>query len=1089
MNIVFWNIEGLRKRTNVDFLKFINKFDIIAMYETWTENCLEINNYRKFEKNARKREGSRRGRMAGGLVMYLKNSIKNAQEINNKMEEVLWIKMNHKSVVLLIGVVYRQPDQSKYFNANFFQQMQEEIEDMKIKFPDAELIVGGDFNSRVGVETEIIEINVEPNAAGEGMQYYNLPDRKNKDIVQNTNGKKLIDLCKSCDLIISNGRTKGDELGEYTFISPQGKSCIDLILITPILFNMKYDLQVGERTESSHFPITVKLEDVNNIEQNEENCKKYVRYKWREDKKETFINRHKSEKVKYKKNKINQLLEKSDTNEVINEINMLIEYLGEEMKIKTKKSNKRDWFDLECKRKKEDLKKKLRKFRKQNIGIEEYLEHKKEYKKICNKKKDDFIKKKVNEIVSAAIEKKEKEFWSLISSSSGRTRSYKICNEIAPQTWIDYYKKLFDRDTEVRIQENVIGVVSDENLDKEIETYEIGNAIRNMRDNKACGIDGLPIEFFKNVIEDIEFAEIFKKLFNKLKNEKKWPKVWETGIICPIFKQKGKSNEPNNYRPITLLPVFSKIITKILSNRLKEWLEVKKKQSILQAGFRMKFTTVDNLMVLNTIVQRTLKKKRRKLYACFVDFEMAFDSINRDKLFYKLRKCGLSDNFVSIIECIYKNVICCVKMDNDYITECFTSRKGVRQGCQLSAILFNIYLSDLNEYIGEDCHSPCIKKYEVPFLQYADDLVILSESPIGLTRALRRLDQYCKEWDLAVNINKTKIIIFSKGNKISKKYKWYSDGKEIEIVNNYKYLGINLAQNGKWGIQIDEAIKKGKRLLGLVRKRMFQLKTNNNVKVMEKVFFSMIQPAMIYGCEVWGEDDKIERLDTVIKSLAKELLGVSRNVPGEAALGEIGWIKTKYIIKKRQILYYYQLKQCKERVLQRECLKEMKESVENNKSIFKVEEIWEENGKKRKMKRRLEEIIWNYQKKDWETEIKIKPTLELIGRLGYKKEGQEYVRLFDKEYRRVFTKFKLGNYVWESKKREDGTRVCCLCNGKEDYNHIIKDCIMLKEERDKIEFLANGEGDVNCVNSLNENEMKQLILFINYWNEMRKSLL
>ena len=156
-----------------------------------------------------------------------------------------------------------------------------------------------------------------------------------------------------------------------------------------------------------------------------------------------------------------------------------------------------------------------------------------------------------------------------------------------------------------------------------------------------------------------------------------------------------------------------------------------------------------------------------------------------------------------------------------------------------------------------------------------------------------------------------------------------------------------MAQNGKWGIQIDEAIKKGKRLLGLVRKRMFQLKTNNNVKVMEKVFFSMIQPAMIYGCEVWGEDDKIERLDTVIKSLAKELLGVSRNVPGEAALGEIGWIKTKYIIKKRQILYYYQLKQCKERVLQRECLKEMKESVENNKSIFKVEEIWDENGKKR----------------------------------------------------------------------------------------------------------------------------------------------
>ena len=69
---------------------------------------------------------------------------------------------------------------------------------------------------------------------------------------------------------------------------------------------------------------------------------------------------------------------------------------------------------------------------------------------------------------------------------------------------------------------------------------------------------------------------------------------------------------------------------------------------------------------------------------------------------------------------------------------------------------------------------------------------------------------------------------------------------------------------------------------------------------------------------------------------------------------------------------------------------------------------------------------------------------------------------------------------------EEGTRVCY---GKKNYNDIIKDFIMLKEERDKIEFFANGEGDINNFNSVKENEIKQLISFINFWNEMRKSLL
>ena len=95
------------------------------MYETWEEECVAINGYNKFQKSAQKKEGLKKGRKAGGLVVYVKTSVKKVEILSNGMNEVLWLKLNAENIMLLIGTVYRQPSQSNYYNERFFPQLLE----------------------------------------------------------------------------------------------------------------------------------------------------------------------------------------------------------------------------------------------------------------------------------------------------------------------------------------------------------------------------------------------------------------------------------------------------------------------------------------------------------------------------------------------------------------------------------------------------------------------------------------------------------------------------------------------------------------------------------------------------------------------------------------------------------------------------------------------------------------------------------------------------------------------------------------------------------------------------------------------------
>ena len=181
-----------------------------------------------------------------------------------------------------------------------------------------------------------------------------------------------------------------------------------------------------------------------------------------------------------------------------------------------------------------------------------------------------------------------------------------------------------------------------------------------------------------------------------------FPEKWSYALISPIHKS-GDKNKPENYRGISLQPILSKIFASILSIRLKSGCASYNVIGEEQTGFRLPRSTIDNVFCLQTIVQKYLRKKGGRLYATFVDFEKAFDRVNRKILWDKLNFQHASSKMIKMLKSMYASVQACVKTPSG-LTGSFNCPVGVKQGCILSPLLFCLFLNDLQNFISSGSH-------------------------------------------------------------------------------------------------------------------------------------------------------------------------------------------------------------------------------------------------------------------------------------------------------------------------------------------------------------------------------------------------
>lgn len=948
LNILSLNCCGLNSKLKCpEFLELINRYEIIGLQETKTDDAdtyIEIPGYTLFFHN---RNCLSRYR-SGGIALVVKNTllpyVKIDQNRNRKLALFFTIskeifRQNHFIEDIHCAVVYIPPQGSKYTLEDPYLELQEEI--FRYCEGSKHVLLFGDFNSRCKnipdyvVYDEFIsdihgmrDLYEENNSMLHMFHLCNVPlSRKSVDKSVNNYGYYLLDLCKNHDLFLLNGRLGKDYVNPR--LTCKNKSTIDYFISSAPVFPVLQNLEVHEFSDlfsDAHSPVALTLKvNYESPARNTESKTDTQRCNlWNPTKSDNFVDSIDILKVadielrldSLKDNVANGVSE-TGLNDVVNDICALFSESAKNTfgykKTSTvnKTSPDKPWFNVKCKQARNLYHKTRYMYNKYKTDFYKSILKivSKKYKKTLSRHHTSYKNKKINKLRSMKYSN-PRGYWRIINSDK------KSCTtEATVENFYEYFKEMNDEknhsETEINIdlsngyETNDIAEIE---LNQQITESEVLSNIKTLKNNKAAGFDSVINEHIKSTAHIL--LPVYTKLFNLILDSCVIPESWTIGIIQPIFKNKGNPKLPENYRPITLLSCFGKLFTSIINNRLQKFAEKYNIIDASQAGFRKKHSTTDNLFILKSLID-IVQSQKKKLYCCFIDFQQAFDSVWRVGLWQKLISNGVKGKCFRLILNLYKDIKSKIKTVAGS-SEFFDCRKGVRQGENLSPFLFTIFLNDLECFLRSK-HIDGVKiDYDLEdasfylkllVLLYADDTVIFSENKDDLQHALSEFENYCHTWKLTVNTSKTKIVIFSKG-RCNKNIQFKFQNETIEVVEQYKYLGIYLGRSGSYAVAKKHIAEQGnKALFALIRKtRNLNLPYDIQIDLFEKT----IKPILLYGSEIWGYGN-IDIIERVQLKYLKFIFNLKKTTPSYMIYGELGIMPLAVDIQTRIISFWAKL--------------------------------------------------------------------------------------------------------------------------------------------------------------------------------------
>ena len=437
-------------------------------------------------------------------------------------------------------------------------------------------------------------------------------------------------------------------------------------------------------------------------------------------------------------------------------------------------------------------------------------------------------------------------------------------------------------------QHNLTG--TDHILNDPIQFSEVESVVKNIKNNKACGPDYIQNEVLKN--QDI--LHILHKLFKYMFSHGCLPSAWKKAIITPILKSSLKDPYiPLNYRGISLLSNIGKAYTVILNKRLITCLENNNLLCEEQNGFRPKRSCEEHIYTLTSIVRNRLGMGQAT-FAAFIDFQKAFDWVNRDILLNKLREYGITGKIFTSIKNLYTQTNAQVKLNQNF-TEPFLTTSGVRQGDSMSPTLFNIFLNDLikelkEQNLGINIHERCVS-----ILAYADDIVLLAPDQDKLQKMPNIMFNWCYKHRLIINSDKSQIRHF-RNRRNSQTNKVFRLGEvEIKIVEKYKYLGIILDEYLNYNITAETLCSSASRALGALHSKTRNLK-NCTYHTYSHLFSSGICPILHYSSSIWGYKQFLKCQNVQNKAI-RHFLGLNKFSPNLMLIGDMAWTPSHILIK------------------------------------------------------------------------------------------------------------------------------------------------------------------------------------------------
>jgi hypothetical protein len=262
-------------------------------------------------------------------------------------------------------------------------------------------------------------------------------------------------------------------------------------------------------------------------------------------------------------------------------------------------------------------------------------------------------------------------------------------NIIKEEQWLQYYKQLWNDDAIDNIEN-----------EQDNHNYEVGGtdpitkdklecASNASKNRKATGMDNINMELLK--YGRISLTLQLLHFINMYCIKCEIPNEWTIAIVKPLFK-KGDRSDCSKYTGISLLMAGYKVYTRVIAGRLNPIIDATTAES--QNGFRKGRSCTDSFFTLKMLVDKR-HKYNLETHIAFIDYEKAFDRVNRQKLWEILPRKGTPMHTVQVIKSLYKETLICVDMGNKVGNKRMTTNQGVRRGCSLSTALFNIYLDEM----------------------------------------------------------------------------------------------------------------------------------------------------------------------------------------------------------------------------------------------------------------------------------------------------------------------------------------------------------------------------------------------------------
>jgi hypothetical protein len=625
-----------------------------------------------------------------------------------------------------------------------------------------------------------------------------------------------------------------------------------------------------------------------------------------------------------------------------------------------------------------------------------------------------------------------------------------------------------------------------EGLNENISESEIIKIVSKLKNNKAVGIDNLPNEVFKNQ----QANSLLLSLFNKMLQNCITPTLWRVAVIKPIPKSSlSDPRLPLQYRGISLLSTTYKMYSSILNWRLTKLAEENNLYCEEQNGFRKNRSCMDHIYSLTSII-RNRKNAKKSTFVCFVDFEKAFDRVDRDLLFYKLRKMKIGGNLLNSIRAIYTNCQACVNI-NKHCTDWFDTNFGVRQGDPLSPTLFGLYINDLANDINS-CNSGISPGSKLNILLYADDIAMIADTEENLQNMIDRLFDWCKKWRLRVNIEKTNTVHFRNKSCPSSDFEFHYGSQRIKLVSKYKYLGVILTEHLDYSIIAETLADSGKRALGAIYSKFRQQK-GLGCNVYSKLYHTGVAPILDYCSGIWG-GNKHEKIDVVQNKAIRLFMGVHAYAPNLAIQGDMGWVSSRTRRRIEMLRYWNVLmNMCESRIPRKILLWETEKRGLNWAS--EIRNLLLDIGREDAFHNRqiinlnyVRNILCEKEKEVWKTNVN--NVSKLRSYILFKKEMslEPYVyKVINRAHRSILAQFRSGILPL---KIETGRftnipiefRLCLLCNSNsvEDEEHFLFHCSLYDHIRQAFfrkicliyPMFSNLSFGDKCAVLMNENVVK-----------------